>query len=284
MASFLDELTSSLNATSASSTMTSLNELSRLNTTIITIIHQPRAKIFEYLDSLMLFGKGRVGLQKPRRNVQAYFEHLGFRFPSLANPADIIMDIVAGQDHLYKPSAASGPSSTNWKQIHIPAFPPGKGIPAPSPPLPTPPPPKTPKPSPSPLPRAPPSINKSSIPSGAPSCNNTACALPSTSKPASAASSRSSNPKGADTSAAWGHNHLPSRTTYFPGTPLPTNVPQKPTRIDVPAISDIHSADAHAPRSTEERNLLGQLNFWYFYTVASLLSVLAEGKGRRPDS
>ncbi|KAI4178861.1 MAG: hypothetical protein LQ346_007331, partial [Caloplaca aetnensis] len=119
MALFLDEPTSGLDATSASSIMMTLKELSRLNITVITIIHQPRAEIFESLDSVILFGKGRVIYQGPEQDVQPYFEHLGFRFPYSANPADTIMDIIAGQGHLYKPSGDSGiwPLIHNWKAV-----------------------------------------------------------------------------------------------------------------------------------------------------------------------
>ncbi|KAI4217923.1 MAG: hypothetical protein LQ349_008953, partial [Xanthoria aureola] len=118
MALFLDEPTSGLDATSASSIMMTLKELSRLNITVITIIHQPRAEIFESLDSLLLFGKGRVIYQGPEREVQPYFQGLGFNFPTTGNPADTIMDIIAGQGHLYKTSGDTGiwPLIHNWKQ------------------------------------------------------------------------------------------------------------------------------------------------------------------------
>ena len=119
MALFLDEPTSGLDATSASSIMSTLKELSRLNITVITIIHQPRAEIFESLDSLILFGKGRVIYQGPEQDVRAYFENLGFHFPPSGNPADTIMDIIAGQGHLYKTSGDSRvwPLIHNWKQL-----------------------------------------------------------------------------------------------------------------------------------------------------------------------
>ncbi|KAL8716239.1 MAG: hypothetical protein Q9220_000144 [cf. Caloplaca sp. 1 TL-2023] len=119
MALFLDEPTSGLDATSASSIMMTLKELSRLNITVITIIHQPRAEIFESLDSLILFGKGRVIFQGPEKDVQSYFENLGFHFPYSSNPADTIMDIIAGQGHLYKSAGDSGiwPLIHNWKQV-----------------------------------------------------------------------------------------------------------------------------------------------------------------------
>ncbi|KAL8668284.1 MAG: hypothetical protein Q9168_007087 [Polycauliona sp. 1 TL-2023] len=120
MALFLDEPTSGLDATSASSIMMTLKELSRLNITVITIIHQPRTEIFESLDSLLLFGKGRVIFQGPEREVQPYFQGLGFNFPRSGNPADTIMDIIAGQGHLYKTSGDTGiwPLIHNWKQCY----------------------------------------------------------------------------------------------------------------------------------------------------------------------
>ncbi|KAL9607397.1 MAG: hypothetical protein Q9167_007687 [Letrouitia subvulpina] len=118
MALFLDEPTSGLDATSASSIMMTLKELSRLNITVITIIHQPRQAIFESLDNLMLFGAGRVVYQGPGKDVQAYFHSLGFNFPKSGNPADTIMDIIAGQGRLYKPSGDMGiwHLIEHWKQ------------------------------------------------------------------------------------------------------------------------------------------------------------------------
>ena len=104
MALFLDEPTSGLDATSAASIMTTLKELSRLGITIVSIIHQPRHEIFESLDNLLLFGAGRMIYQGPENRVQGYFEDVGFRFPKHGNPADVIMDIIAGQGSLYKPS------------------------------------------------------------------------------------------------------------------------------------------------------------------------------------
>lgn len=108
LALFLDEPTSGLDATSASSIMRTLKELSRLGITIVTIIHQPRQEIFESLDNLLLFGAGRVIYQGPENEVQGYFENVGFKFPEHANPADVIMDIIAGQGQLYKPAGETG--------------------------------------------------------------------------------------------------------------------------------------------------------------------------------
>ena len=102
MALLLDEPTSGLDATSAASIMTTLKELSRLGITVVTIIHQPRQEIFESLDNLLLFGAGRMIYSGPEDRVQQYFEDVGFRFPPHGNPADAVMDIIAGQGRVYK--------------------------------------------------------------------------------------------------------------------------------------------------------------------------------------
>ena len=88
--------------------MRTLKELSRLGITIVTIIHQPRQEIFESLDKLLLFGAGRMIFQGPESDVQGYFENVGFKFPEHANPADVVLDIIAGQGQLYKPAGETG--------------------------------------------------------------------------------------------------------------------------------------------------------------------------------
>ena len=104
MALFLDEPTSGLDATSASSIMATLKALSRLGITVVTIIHQPRHEIFASLDYIHLMGAGRVIYSGKEDEVQSYFEQCGFTFPRHTNPADTIMDIIAGEGHLYKKS------------------------------------------------------------------------------------------------------------------------------------------------------------------------------------
>ena len=104
MALFLDEPTSGLDATSAASIMMTLKALSRLGITIVTIIHQPRHEIFTSLDFVHLLGAGRVIYSGRQDEVQPHFERCGFTFPIGTNPADTIMDIIAGEGRLYKNS------------------------------------------------------------------------------------------------------------------------------------------------------------------------------------
>lgn len=79
-----------------------LKAVSRLGITVVTIIHQPRHEIFDALDSILLLGAGRVIYSGKEAETQAYFEDCGFSFSGGHNPADIIMDIIAGQGYLYK--------------------------------------------------------------------------------------------------------------------------------------------------------------------------------------
>ena len=117
MALFLDEPTSGLDATSASSIMSILKAVSSLGITVVTIIHQPRQEIFEALDSVLLLGAGRVIYMGKEAEAQHYFEDCGFSFPESHNPADTIMDIIAGQGHLYKKSGDTDVSHLieQWK-------------------------------------------------------------------------------------------------------------------------------------------------------------------------
>ena len=120
MALFLDEPTSGLDATSASSIMSLLKALSRIGITIVAIIHQPRQEIYESLDEIILLGQGRMLFQGQREEVQTYFEQLGFMFPEHGNPADVIMDIIAGQGHVYKKVGDTSITALidNWKNTH----------------------------------------------------------------------------------------------------------------------------------------------------------------------
>ncbi|KAH6895532.1 hypothetical protein B0T10DRAFT_587006 [Thelonectria olida] len=104
MAIFLDEPTSGLDATAASSIMRTLKAIARLGISIIVIIHQPRAEIFELFDNLILLGNGQTIYEGPQAQATPYFESVGFHFPEHSNHADIITDIITGNGRDYKPT------------------------------------------------------------------------------------------------------------------------------------------------------------------------------------
>lgn len=83
----------------------------------MTIIHQPRHEIFDALDSILLLGAGQTIYSGPQNEAEAYFEQCGFALPPSANPADTIMDIIAGEGHLYKKSGDTDVSHLieHWK-------------------------------------------------------------------------------------------------------------------------------------------------------------------------
>jgi len=102
MAIFLDEPTSGLDATAASSIMRTLKALARLGISVIVIIHQPRMEIFDMIDDLVLLGNGQIIYEGPEREVQQFFEKVGFQFPQHANYGDVVTDIITGNGRPYK--------------------------------------------------------------------------------------------------------------------------------------------------------------------------------------
>ncbi|KAJ0168375.1 ABC transporter G family member 24 [Colletotrichum tanaceti] len=108
MAIFLDEPTSGLDATAASSMMSTLKAVARLGITVIVVIHQPRAEIFDLFDNLILLGNGQTIYEGAQSRVQDYFEGLGFVFPTHSNHGDVVTDIITGNGRDYKRTTGGG--------------------------------------------------------------------------------------------------------------------------------------------------------------------------------
>jgi len=95
---FLDEPTSGLDAASSLSIVHSLKKLTQLGLTSVMVVHQPRWSLFSLFDDVLLLGKGgRTVYSGSSRGAQRYFQQLGFEAPKSENPADWIMDIIAGE-------------------------------------------------------------------------------------------------------------------------------------------------------------------------------------------
>jgi ABC-type multidrug transport system ATPase subunit len=101
---FLDEPTSGLDSSSAMLVMKSLREIvERQGMTVCSVIHQPRAFIYELFDTVILMGDGgRCVYQGPSRDAHSYFTNLGYQLPMGENIADWIVDISSG--HLLRNS------------------------------------------------------------------------------------------------------------------------------------------------------------------------------------
>ncbi|KAJ3344621.1 hypothetical protein HDU83_005006 [Entophlyctis luteolus] len=98
LAIFLDEPTSGLDAATSLDLIKFLQNVTRLGVTIVAVLHQPRVEIFRKFDDVILMvSGGRVAYTGPTGNAQTYFEALGYDFEDGVNPADRLMDILAGK-------------------------------------------------------------------------------------------------------------------------------------------------------------------------------------------
>ena len=98
---FLDEPTSGLDATAALEVCTTLRAIANLGLTVVAVVHQPRAEIFRSFDDLLLLAPGgKTVYMGPQAGVLSYFGGAGFVFGSHGNPADDLLDFIAGRDAL----------------------------------------------------------------------------------------------------------------------------------------------------------------------------------------
>ncbi|KAL0476500.1 hypothetical protein AKO1_010739 [Acrasis kona] len=94
---FLDEPTSGLDSASSKEVCESLQSIANSGITVVTVIHQPRAEIFDMFDDLLLLGNnGTTVYLGPTSQVADYFSNLGFKCPDKVNTADYIIDVCAG--------------------------------------------------------------------------------------------------------------------------------------------------------------------------------------------
>jgi hypothetical protein len=96
---FLDEPTSGLDSSSAMLVMKALRTLvERQGMTVCSVIHQPRAFIFNLFDTVILLGVGgRMVYHGPTRESLTYFTNLGYSLPEGESLADWLIDISSGR-------------------------------------------------------------------------------------------------------------------------------------------------------------------------------------------
>jgi ABC-type multidrug transport system ATPase subunit len=101
---FLDEPTSGLDATAALEVCSTLRAIANLGLTVVAVIHQPRLEIFRSFDDLLLLAPGgKTVFLGPQNQVMHYFAQAGFSFNPLGNPADDLLDFIAGRSSLKVP-------------------------------------------------------------------------------------------------------------------------------------------------------------------------------------
>ncbi|KAI9257268.1 ABC-2 type transporter-domain-containing protein [Phascolomyces articulosus] len=118
---FLDEPTSGLDAQSSYNIVRFLRKLADTGWPVLCTIHQPSAILFDYFDHLhLLVHGGRTAyygnIGKNARTVIDYFESKGGPiYTPDANPAEYILDVVAGSNN----NTAERNSGSNWADIWI---------------------------------------------------------------------------------------------------------------------------------------------------------------------
>lgn len=95
----LDEPTTGLDATSSQGLLHTLKSISRRNTTVVAVLHQPRNEIFRGLDDLLLLAPGgRTVYFGPAAKTQQYFESIGYACDGNTNPVRKGRNKVKGSD------------------------------------------------------------------------------------------------------------------------------------------------------------------------------------------
>mmetsp|Transcript_11933 Transcript_11933/g.11934 ORF Transcript_11933/g.11934 Transcript_11933/m.11934 type:complete len:156 (+) Transcript_11933:492-959(+) len=88
---FLDEPTSGLDSFTANKIVRLLVNQSRQGRTVIATIHQPSSSTFALFDRLILLMDGHLIYQGKADQAVNYFQGLGFKIPTYANPADFFL-------------------------------------------------------------------------------------------------------------------------------------------------------------------------------------------------
>jgi len=111
-----------------------LKAIADLGLTVVAVIHQPRIEIFRSFDELLLLAPGGITVYAgPQKAVLPYFRSLGFTFQLGVNPADDLLDFVAGSGpgvQGFLDSAASREGSDVPSAPSSPSRPPRLVIPA----------------------------------------------------------------------------------------------------------------------------------------------------------
>ncbi|KAJ1491087.1 P-loop containing nucleoside triphosphate hydrolase protein [Baffinella frigidus] len=95
---YLDEPTTGLDAATSMSVLRLLKRLAEHGRTIILSIHQPRFKIFELFDSVLIMSQGEMLYQGKATGCVKHLASHGYTCDSFNNPADFIMDVVLGNE------------------------------------------------------------------------------------------------------------------------------------------------------------------------------------------
>lgn len=92
----MDEPTSGLDSASAFQLVKLLRNIVNSGVSVVAILHQPSARIFELLDDVILMQQGEVAYIGPKENVSQFLRHVGYSVPTSGlSTSEYIVDVLA---------------------------------------------------------------------------------------------------------------------------------------------------------------------------------------------
>ncbi|CAM9849699.1 unnamed protein product, partial [Laminaria digitata] len=102
---FLDEPTTGLDAAGALRVVALLKEVALRGTTVVCSLHQPRPRVLNLLDNVMLLSRGQVAYFGAPRDAEAYFSSVGRPFPpDQPHAADAMLSLCCRKDGVALPT------------------------------------------------------------------------------------------------------------------------------------------------------------------------------------
>ncbi|XP_046419909.1 ATP-binding cassette sub-family G member 1-like [Neodiprion fabricii] len=94
---FLDEPTTGLDSLLSTECIATLKTLAADQRTVVCVIHQPSAAIFEAFDKVYFLADGKCVYQGPPGETVSYFRELGLCCPLYHNPADYVTEVISNK-------------------------------------------------------------------------------------------------------------------------------------------------------------------------------------------
>eukprot|EP00037_Helgoeca_nana_P002708 m.35651 g.35651 ORF g.35651 m.35651 type:complete len:705 (+) comp12791_c0_seq2:79-2193(+) len=90
---FLDEPSSGLDSYTATHVLQTIKQLTKFGRSVICSIHQPRDKIFQLFDKMLLLARGETCYFGPRVDTRRFLQQCGHIYPPGENEADWLLDL-----------------------------------------------------------------------------------------------------------------------------------------------------------------------------------------------
>lgn len=90
----------SLDASSSLMVVRLLRALADSGTSVVMVLHTPRASILRYIDNFLILSNGRDVYYGDLHNMMLFFQRVGFPIPLRVNPLDYVLDIVNTNEQL----------------------------------------------------------------------------------------------------------------------------------------------------------------------------------------